>query len=233
VTTGVIILEPWKGLGYTRRNTRFAVDPRGELEARVIHPIVVEDTVFESWEEGEYQPEVLEDKYFPDECGDHFDILQSIPQGRKPCQSSFSLDSKDMASPYGGGGGKRGVWRFSGAAGTIEVDDFKREFTMWCELHKSRNTNFHPYMVWRALFGCLEGIALADYREFEAAHFTEIVAWRNYYAPDYADVFGGAPRVVDPSSTRKSKEKKEEGKSEEEEQKPGDVVNPPPFNPTS
>jgi hypothetical protein len=29
-----------------------------------------------------------------------------------------------MASPYGGGGGERGVRRFSGAAGTIEVDDF-------------------------------------------------------------------------------------------------------------
>jgi hypothetical protein len=35
------------------------------------------------------------------------------------------------------------------------------------------------------------------------------------------------------SSTSKGKEKKEEGKSEEEEQKPGDVMNPPPFNPTS
>jgi hypothetical protein len=98
---------------------------------------------------------------------------------------------------------------------------------------KSRNTNFHPYMVWRALFGCLEGAPLADYGEFEAAHFTEIVAWRNYYTPDYADVFGGAPRVVDPSCTSRGKEKKEEGKSEEVEQKPGDVVNPPPFNPTS
>jgi hypothetical protein len=74
---------------------------------------------------------------------------------------------------------------------------------------------------------------LAYYGEFEAAHFTVIVAWRNYYVPDYADVFGGAPRVVYPSSTSRDKEKKEEGKSEEEEQKPRDVVNPPPFNPTS
>jgi hypothetical protein len=79
----------------------------------------------------------------------------------------------------------------------------------------------------------LEGVPLVDYGEFEAAHFTEIVAWRNYYAPDYADVSGRAPRVVDPSSTSRGKEKKEEGKSKEEEQKPGDVVNPPPFNPTS
>jgi hypothetical protein len=228
VTTSVIILEPWKGPGYTRQNTRFIIDPRGEPEARVIHPIVVEDTVSEPWEEGEYQPEVLEDK-----CWDHFDIQQPISQGRKPCQSSFSFDFEDMASPYGGGGGERGVWRFSGTAGTIEVDDFKKEFTMWCELQKSRNTNFHPYMVWKALFGCLEGAPMADYGEFEAAHFTEIMAWRNYYAPDYADVFGGAPRVVNQPSTSRGKEKKEEGKSEEEEQKPGNVVNPPPFNPTS
>jgi hypothetical protein len=88
-------------------------------------------------------------------------------------------------------------------------------------------------MVWRALFGCLEGVPLADYREFEAAHFTEIVAWRIYYAPGYADVFGGAPRVVDQSSISRDKEKKEEGKSKEKEQKPRDVVNPPSFNPTS
>jgi hypothetical protein len=47
VTTGIIILEPWKGLGYTRRNTWFAVDPREEPEARVIHRVVVEDMVFE------------------------------------------------------------------------------------------------------------------------------------------------------------------------------------------
>jgi hypothetical protein len=47
VTTSVIILEPWKGPGYTRRNTRFTVDPREEPEARVIHPIVVKDTVSE------------------------------------------------------------------------------------------------------------------------------------------------------------------------------------------
>ena len=65
---------------------------------------MVEDTVFEVWEEGEYQPKVLEDK-----CGDHFDILHSILQGRKPCQSSFSFDFEGMASPYGGGGGKKGV----------------------------------------------------------------------------------------------------------------------------
>ena len=71
-----------------------------------------------------------------------------------------------MASPYGGGGGERGVRLFLDAAGTIEIDDFKREFIMWCELQKSHNTNFHLYMVWRALFSCLEGTPWADYGEF-------------------------------------------------------------------
>jgi hypothetical protein len=134
VTTGVIILEPWKGPGYTRQNTRFVVDPRGEPKARVIHPVVVEDTISEPREKGEYQSEILEDEYFPDECGDLFNIQQPILLGRKPCQSLFSFNFEDMASPYGGGGGERGVRCFSGTAGTIEVDDFRREFTMWCEL---------------------------------------------------------------------------------------------------
>jgi hypothetical protein len=52
---------------------------KGEHEARVIHPIVVEDTVFEPWKEREYQLEVLKDECFLDECGDHFNILQPIP----------------------------------------------------------------------------------------------------------------------------------------------------------
>jgi hypothetical protein len=112
-----------------------------------------------------------------------------------------------MASPYGSGE-ERGVWRFSGVAGTIEVEDFKREFTMWCELQKSRNPNFNPYMVWRALFGCLEGAPLADYGEFEATNFTAVVAWRDFYAPNYADVFGGNPKAA--STSGKGKDKKEE-----------------------
>ena len=112
-----------------------------------------------------------------------------------------------MASLYGSDG-ERGVRQFSSAVGTIEVEDFKREFTMWCELQKSYNPNFNPYMVWRALFGCLEGIPLADYGEFEAANFTVIIAWRDFYAPNYADVFGGNPKAA--STLGKGKEKKEE-----------------------
>jgi hypothetical protein len=112
-----------------------------------------------------------------------------------------------MASPYGSSR-ERGMRRFSGATGTIEVDDFKKEFTMWCELQKSCNPNFNPYMVWRALLECLEGAPLENYGEFESANFTAIVAWRNFYTPDYADVFGGVPRIG--TSTDKGKNKKEE-----------------------
>jgi hypothetical protein len=130
-----------------------------------------------------------------------------------------------MASPYGSGG-ERDVRRFSGAAGTIEVKDFKREFTMWYELQKSRNPNLNPYMVWRALFGCPEGAPLVDYEEFEVANFTAVVAWRDFYAPNYDDVFGGNPKAA--STLGKGKDKKEEeiDKSEVEGQ-------PPPFNPTA
>jgi hypothetical protein len=186
------------------------------------HLVVKEVTVTTSWEEAELQLEELEDEGFLEECEDNFDIIQPTPKKKKSYQSSFLFDCEDMASPYGSGG-ERGVLRFSGATGTIEVDDFKREFTMWCELQKSYNPNFNPYMVWRALFGCLEGAPLADYGEFEAANLTAIGVWRNFYAPDYADVFGGVPRVG--TSNDKGKDKKEERQSEE-------VLQPPPFNPT-
>jgi hypothetical protein len=81
-------------------------------------------------------------------------------------------------------------------------------------------------MVWRALFGCLEGAPLADYGEFEAANFTAVIAWRNFYAPNYADVFGRNPTTA--STSGKSKDKKEEeiDRSVTEGQ-------PPPFNPTA
>jgi hypothetical protein len=73
---------------------------------------------------------------------------------------------------------------------------------------------------------------LSDYGEFEATHLTEIIAWKDFYVPTYLNIFGGVPRVVPPSG--KGKEKKEEGsgKFEGEDQKSGEMVNPPPFNPT-
>jgi hypothetical protein len=77
------------------------------------------------WEEVESQLEELEYEHSFEELEDNFNAQQPTPRESKPFQSSFELE--DMASPYGGR--ERGVRRFSSAAGTIEVEDFKREFT--------------------------------------------------------------------------------------------------------
>jgi hypothetical protein len=60
----------------------------------------------------------------------------------------------------------------------------------------------------------------------EASNFTAVVAWRDFYAPNYADVFGRNPKAA--STLGKGKDKKEEeiDKSEAEGQ-------PPPFNLTA
>ena len=71
----------------------------------------------------------------------------------------------------------------------------------------------------------MEGAPLADYGEFEAANFTAVIAWKDFYPPNYADVFGRNPKAV--STLDKGKDKGEEtDKSEVEGQ-------PPPFNPTA
>jgi hypothetical protein len=218
-------LEPWKGPGYTRRNTPFAVGAGGGTPVqgrRISYPVAVEDTVSTSREEKEFQLEESEYEHSFEEPEDNVNTRQLIPRKSKPFQSSFELE--DMASPYGGG--ERGVRRFSGTASTIEVEDFKKEFAMWCELQKSRNPNFNPYMVWKALFGYLEGAPLVDYGEFEAASFTAVVAWRDFYAPNYADVFGGNPTPASTSGKGKDKKEEETDRSVAEGQ-------PPPFNPTA
>jgi hypothetical protein len=231
VTAWVVTLEPWKGPGYTRQNTSFVVGIGGGTPARnrriepVDHLVRTEDTVTTSWEEAELQLEELEDEGFLEEWEDNFDIIQPTPKDKKLYHSSFSFDWEGMASSYGSGG-ERGMRQFSGAAGTIEVEDFKREFTMWYELQKSRNPNLNPYMVWTALFGCLEGAPLADCGEFEVANFTAVVAWKDFYAPNYADVFGGNPKTASTSGKGKDKKEEEIDKSEAEGQ-------PPPINPTA
>jgi hypothetical protein len=83
----VVILEPWKGPGYTRRNTSFAVDVGGGVLAKSKgdnHPVVKEVTVTTSWEEAELQPKELEDECFLEECEDNFDIIQLAPKEKKP-----------------------------------------------------------------------------------------------------------------------------------------------------
>jgi hypothetical protein len=218
-------LELWKGLGYMRRNIPFAVGTGGGTRVqsrRISYPVAVEDTVFTSREEEEFQLEELEYEHSSEEPEDNVNARQPTPRKSKPFQSLFELEN--MASPYGGG--ERGVRWFSGAAGTIEVEDFKREFTMWCDLQKSHNPNFNPYMVWRALFRYMEGAPLADYGEFEVANFTAVVAWRNFYAPNYADVFDGNPMAASTSGRGKDKKEEETDRSVAKGQ-------PPPFNPTT
>jgi hypothetical protein len=107
---------------------------------------MVKDTIAIPWEEVESRQEGLEYEYFFEEVEDISDVPEPAPKEKKPYQSSFSVDCEDMTSPYGSSG-ERGERRFSSATSTIEVDDFKREFTMWYKLQKSRNPNFIPYMV--------------------------------------------------------------------------------------
>jgi hypothetical protein len=81
VAAWVVILEPWKGPGYTRRNTPFAVGIGGGTPARnrriesVDHLVKTEDTITTSWEEAELQPEELVDKDFLEEWENNFDII--------------------------------------------------------------------------------------------------------------------------------------------------------------
>ena len=145
----MVTLEPWKGPSYTRRNLPFAIGVGGGAQARrrtTIHPEEVEDTVSTSWEEVETQLDKLEYQDSFEEVGDNFDIFQPAPKETKSYQSSFSLDCEDMASPYGSSG-EWSVTRFSSTAGTIEIEDFEMEFTMWYEFQKSRN-KFPSIHIW-------------------------------------------------------------------------------------
>jgi hypothetical protein len=86
----VVILEPQKGPGYTRRNTLFAVGAGGGTPARsrrvelVDHLITVEDTIAILWKEVESQQEGLEDEYFFEEVEDISDVPEPVPKEKKP-----------------------------------------------------------------------------------------------------------------------------------------------------
>jgi hypothetical protein len=80
-------LEPWKGPGYTRRNTPFAVGAGGGTPVqgrRISYPVAVEDTVSTSREEEEFQLEESEYEHSFEEPEDN----DSLYQGRV---SLFSL----------------------------------------------------------------------------------------------------------------------------------------------
>ena len=96
----------------------------------------------------------------------------------------------DMDEMYGASKGPR---RFSGALGTIELDDFIQEFDTWCDMQMLRNaTLFTPFMAWKGLFQHLEGPPMDDYHEFRRAHAAEIEEWRRHWSPNYVSItFGG------------------------------------------
>jgi hypothetical protein len=71
--------------------------------------VAVEDTVFISREEEEFQLEELEYEHSSEEPEDNVNARQPTPRKSKLFKSLFEL--KDMASPYSGG--ERGVRRFS------------------------------------------------------------------------------------------------------------------------
>ena len=71
----------------------------------------------------------------------------------------------------------------------------------------------------------MEGAPLADYGEFEAANFSAVLAWKDFYTLNYADVFGGNSRATSTSGKDKKKKKEETDMSKSEGQ-------PLPFNPT-
>jgi hypothetical protein len=91
-----------------RRNTPFAIGAGGGTRVqgkRISYPVVIEDMVFTSREEEEFQLEESEYEHSSEEPEDNINARQPTPRKSKPFQSLFELE--DMASPYGGG--ERGV----------------------------------------------------------------------------------------------------------------------------
>ena len=82
---------------------------------------------------------------------------------------NWSMKSHDHGSS------SRGLRRYSGALGTIELDDFMQEFDSWCDMQLMRaSTLFTPFMAWKGLFHHLEGPPMDDYHDFRREHEKEI-----------------------------------------------------------
>jgi hypothetical protein len=88
----VVILEPWKGPGYIRRNTPFAIGAGGGTRVqgrRINYPVAIEDTVSTSGEEEESQLEEVEYEHSSEEPEDNVNAWQPKPRKNKPFQSLF------------------------------------------------------------------------------------------------------------------------------------------------
>ncbi|PTQ34011.1 hypothetical protein MARPO_0084s0073, partial [Marchantia polymorpha] len=89
-------------------------------------------------------------------------------------------------------GAAKGPRRYSGAVGTIELDDFIQEFDTWCDMQFLRNpTLFTPFFAWKGLFQHLEGPPMDDYHEFGREYAVEIDAWRRHWSPNYSSITQG------------------------------------------
>ncbi|BBN08134.1 hypothetical protein Mp_4g09160 [Marchantia polymorpha subsp. ruderalis] len=89
-------------------------------------------------------------------------------------------------------GAMKGPRRYSGAVGTIELDDFIQEFDTWCDMQFLRNpTLFTPFFAWKGLFQHLEGPPMDDYHEFGREYAVEIDAWRRHWSPNYTSITQG------------------------------------------
>ncbi len=86
----------------------------------------------------------------------------------------------------------KGPRHYSGAVGTIELEDFIQEFDSWCNMQMLRNAIlFSPFMAWKGLFQHLEGPLMDDYHDFRRDHAVEIEAWRQHWSPSYVSITHG------------------------------------------
>ncbi len=98
--------------------------------------------------------------------------------------NKFSILPSSIATPLiwdmdGGFGAMKGPRRYSGAGGTIKLEDFIQEFDSWCDMQMLHNTRlFSPFLAWNGLFQHLKGPPMDDYHEFWRDHVDEIKAWR-------------------------------------------------------
>ncbi len=137
--------------------------------------------------------------------------------------NKFSILPSSIAAPLiwdmdGGSGTMNGPRRYSGAVGTIELEDFIQKFDSWCDMQMLRNARlFSPFLAWKGLFQHLEGLPMDDYHEFRRDHAAEIKEWRQHWSPSYVSIThngvasGGTTTPSTPSTSTQ-------------------VVPPPPFN---
>ncbi len=86
----------------------------------------------------------------------------------------------------------KGLRRYLGAMGTIELKDFIQEFDSWCDMQMLRNVRlFSPFLTWKGLFQHLEGPPMDDYHEFQKDHADDIEAWKQHWSPSYVSITHG------------------------------------------